>query len=209
MDIIRKYFPELTEDQIGQYALAARLYKEWNAKINVVSRKDIDNIVEHHILHSLSVARFMTPVDGTLFLDMGTGGGFPGIPLAIIWQNCRFHLIDRIGKKLRVASEIARELGLSNVTFQHGDIGECHERFDYVVSRAVMRLDALVPLVRKNVSRTDRNGFPNGLICLKGGDISDEVRAARVPVLEVPLSDYFTEEYFKEKELVYAALTHI
>ena len=200
MDIIRKYFPELTEDQIGQYALAARLYKEWNAKINVVSRKDIDNIVEHHILHSLSVARFMTPVDGTLFLDMGTGGGFPGIPLAIIWQNCRFHLIDRIGKKLRVASEIARELGLSNVTFQHGDIGECHERFDYVVSRAVMRLDALVPLVRKNVSRTDRNGFPNGLICLKGGDISDEVRAARVPVLEVPLSDYFTEEYFKEKE---------
>ena len=192
MDIIRKYFPELTEDQIGQYALAARLYKEWNAKINVVSRKDIDNIVEHHILHSLSVARFMTPVDGTLFLDMGTGGGFPGIPLAIIWQNCRFHLIDRIGKKLRVASEIARELGLSNVTFQHGDIGECHERFDYVVSRAVMRLDALVPLVRKNVSRTDRNGFPNGLICLK--------------VLEVPLSDYFTEEYFKEKELVYAEL---
>ena len=206
MDIIRKYFPELTEDQIGQYALAARLYKEWNAKINVVSRKDIDNIVEHHILHSLSVGRFMTPVDGTLFLDMGTGGGFPGIPLAIIWQNCRFHLIDRIGKKLRVASEIARELGLSNVTFQHGDIGECHERFDYVVSRAVMRLDALVPLVRKNVSRTDRNGFPNGLICLKGGDISDEVRAARVPVLEVPLSDYFTEEYFKEKELVYAEL---
>ena len=206
MDIIRKYFPELTEDQIGQYALAARLYKEWNAKINVVSRKDIDNIVEHHIVHSLSVARFMTPVDGTLFLDMGTGGGFPGIPLAIIWQNCRFHLIDRIGKKLRVASEIARELGLSNVTFQHGDIGECHERFDYVVSRAVMRLDALVPLVRKNVSRTDRNGFPNGLICLKGGDISDEVRAARVPVLEVPLSDYFTEEYFKEKELVYAEL---
>ena len=206
MDIIRKYFPELTEDQIGQYALAARLYKEWNAKINVVSRKDIDNIVEHHILHSLSVARFMTPVDGTLFLDMGTGGGFPGIPLAIIWQNCRFHLIDRIGKKLRVASEIARELGLSNVTFQHGDIGECHERCDYVVSRAVMRLDALVPLVRKNVSRTDRNGFPNGLICLKGGDISDEVRAARVPVLEVPLSDYFTEEYFKEKELVYAEL---
>ena len=206
MDIIRKYFPELTEDQIGQYALAARLYKEWNAKINVVSRKDIDNIVEHHILHSLSVARFMTPVDGTLFLDMGTGGGFPGIPLAIIWQNCRFHLIDRIGKKLRVASEIARELGLSNVTFQHGDIGECHERFDYVVSRAVMRLDALVPLVRKNVSRTDRNGFPICLICLKGGDISDEVRAARVPVLEVPLSDYFTEEYFKEKELVYAEL---
>ena len=206
MDIIRKYFPELTEDQIGQYALAARLYKEWNAKINVVSRKDIDNIVEHHILHSLSVARFMTPVDGTLFLDMGTGGGFPGIPLAIIWQNCRFHLIDRICKKLLLASEIARDLGLSNVTFQHGDIGECHERFDYVVSRAVMRLDALVPLVRKNVSRTDRNGFPNGLICLKGGDISDEVRAARVPVLEVPLSDYFTEEYFKEKELVYAEL---
>lgn len=206
MDEILRYFPGLTPEQRQRFETAIRLYPEWNEKINVVSRKDIDNLVEHHILHSLSIARFLTPKEGTSFLDMGTGGGFPGIPLAIMWPHCEFHLIDRIGKKLKVASEIAREAGLTNVTFQHGDIGECRRRFDFVVSRAVMRLEALVPLVKKNIAPRSRNGFPNGLICLKGGDISDEIRATRMPVLEVPLTDYFTEEYFKEKELVYVEL---
>lgn len=206
MEILQKYFPSLTQVQTERFQRAAELYPQWNARINVVSRKDIDNIVEHHVLHSLAIAKFLTPVDGSAFLDMGTGGGFPGIPLAIMWPHCRFHLVDRIGKKLKVASEIASALGLDNVTFQHGDIGECRERYDFVLSRAVMRLEALVPLVRKNVSRTQRNGFPNGLICLKGGDLSDEIKATRLPVLEVPLSDYFSEDYFREKELVYVEL---
>lgn len=206
MEILKKYFPELTPGQIAQFDLAARLWTEWNAKINVISRKDIDNIVEHHILHSLAIAKFITPVDDTTFLDMGTGGGFPALPLAVMWPRCRFHLIDRIGKKLKVASEVAAALGLENVTVQHGDIGECHQKFDYVLSRAVMRLEALVPLVRRNVSHTQRNRLPNGLICLKGGDISSEVVASRTPVLEVPLSDYFSEEYYLEKELVYVRL---
>lgn len=206
MEILLKYFPELTDRQISQFDMAARLWTEWNAKINVVSRKDIDNIVEHHILHSLAIARFVTPADGSTFLDMGTGGGFPALPLAVMWPGCRFHLVDRIGKKLKVASEVASATGLRNVTVQHGDIGECHDKFDYVLSRAVMRLEALVPLVRRNVSHTQRNRLPNGLICLKGGDISDEIAATRLPVLEVPLSDYFSEEYFREKELVYVQL---
>lgn len=206
MDILTKYFPALTPRQIEQFEQAANLYPEWNAKINVVSRKDIDNLVEHHILHSLSIAKFITPTAGSEFMDMGTGGGFPGIPLAIMWPDCKFHLVDRIGKKLRVASEIATAIGLKNVTFQHGDIGECRQRYDYVVSRAVMRLEALVPLIRKNIAKAERNPLPNGLICLKGGDISDEISACRMPVLEVPLSDYFTEPYFNEKELVYVKL---
>lgn len=206
MDQLTKYFPGLTPGQLERFRRAAELYPEWNAKINVVSRKDIDNIMEHHILHSLSIAKFMTPVDGTRFLDMGSGGGFPGVPLAIMWPNCRFHLIDRIGKKLKVASVIAADLGLENVTVQHGDIGECREKFDFVVSRAVMRLEALVPLVRKNISTRQHNGFPNGLVCLKGGDVSDEIRATGLPVLEVPLSDWFDEEYFAEKKLIYVDL---
>lgn len=206
IEIIQKYFPELTQRQIEQFKAIGPLYEEWNAKINVISRKDISNLYLHHILHSLAIAKFMTPVSGTSFLDMGTGGGFPGIPLAIMWPDCRFHLIDRIGKKIRVATEIANAIGLTNVTFQHGDIGECREKYDFVVSRAVMRLDELVPLIRKNVSPTDRNKLPNGLLCLKGGEISDEIRGVRRPVLEVPLSDYFSEEFFATKELIYVEL---
>lgn len=206
MDIISKYFPTLTDKQQKQFQMLDPLYREWNEKINVISRKDIDNLYEHHILHSLSIAKFITPIDGTTFLDMGTGGGFPGIPLAIMWPDCTFHLIDRIGKKIRVAQEIAAAIGLENVTFQHGDIGECRNRYDYVVSRAVMRLDELVPLIRKNISHSSTNALPNGLLCLKGGDIISEIEATKAPVLEVPLSDYFSEEYFTTKELIYVKL---
>lgn len=206
MEEILKYFGELTPRQREQFEMLGPLYREWNEKINVVSRKDIDNLYEHHILHSLSIAKFMTPVEGTAFLDMGTGGGFPGIPLAILWPDCRFHLIDRIGKKIRVAQAVAEATGLKNVTFQHGDIGECRSRFDFVVSRAVMKLGDLVPLVRKNIAKEERNAFPNGLICLKGAGLDDELARVKVPVLEVPLSDYFTEEYFKSKALIYAEL---
>lgn len=206
MDEILKYFPELTERQREQFAALGTLYPEWNDKINVISRKDIDNLYEHHILHSLAIARFITPVSGTRILDLGTGGGFPGIPLAIMWPDCQFHLIDRIGKKIRVARSVAESIGLTNVTLQHGDIGECHDKFDYVVSRAVMKLGDLIPLIRKNVSPTDRNMLPNGLICLKGAGLDDETATVRLSVLEVPLSDYFTEDYFASKALIYVEL---
>ncbi|MCM1137198.1 MAG: 16S rRNA (guanine(527)-N(7))-methyltransferase RsmG [Duncaniella sp.] len=206
MDEILKYFPDLTEGQITQFTKLGILYPEWNEKINVISRKDISNLYTHHILHSLSLAKFITPVDGTSFIDLGTGGGFPGIPLAIMWPHCKLHLIDRIGKKIKVASAIAEEIGLKNVTFQHGDIGECHLKVDFMISRAVMQLEELVRLSKRNISGKDRNGFPNGLICLKGGDLAAEIDQISQPLIDVPLSDYFTEEYFKTKDLIYVEL---
>ena len=206
MDEILKYFPHLTDHQREQFAAIGSLYKEWNEKINVISRKDIDNLYIHHILHSLAIAKFITPIEGTTLMDMGTGGGFPGIPLAIMWPDCQFHLIDRIGKKIKVAQSIAEKIGLANVTFQHGDIGECHQKFDFVVSRAVMRLEELVKLVRRNILPKGRNAFPNGLLCLKGGDLTAETAATGRPVVEVPVSDWFSEEYFATKSLIYVEL---
>lgn len=206
MDEILKYFPNLTPVQREQFAAIGPLYKEWNEKINVISRKDIDNIYEHHILHSLAIAKFVTPAQGTKILDMGSGGGFPGIPLAIMWPQCHFHLIDRIGKKIKVATAIAESVGLKNVTFQHGDMGECHSRFDYVVSRAVMKLDDLVKIVKRNISPSTANRLPAGLLCLKGKDLVDELGAVRYPIIEVPLQDYFNEEFFSSKSLIYVEL---
>lgn len=206
MNVIEKYFPELTAEQKTRFEQLGTLYPEWNEKINVISRKDIDNLYVHHILHSLAIAKFITPNPGTCFLDMGTGGGFPGIPLAIMWPDCNFHLIDRIGKKIKVASAIAESIGLKNVTFQHGDIGECRQKYDYVVSRAVMRLNELVPLIRKNIKHDNSNRLPNGLLCLKGGDLHEELSAVKCPIIEVPLSDYFSEDFFKTKELIYVKI---
>lgn len=203
MDVIKKYFPNLTSKQISQFEALGILYPEWNEKINVISRKDIANLYVNHILHSLSVAKFISFKNQTKILDMGTGGGFPGIPLAVIFPECHFHLIDRIGKKIRVANDISTQIGLTNVSFQHGDIGECHKHFDFVVSRAVMRLDELVPLIKKNVDKECRNGYPNGLICLKGGDISDEMKKVKYPMLETNLTDYFNEDFFHTKKLIY------
>lgn len=203
MDETLKYFPQLSGRQQEQFARLGELYPEWNEKINVISRKDIDNLYTNHILHSLAIAKFITPVNGTTLLDMGTGGGFPGIPLAIMWPTCRFHLIDRIGKKIKVAADIALQIGLTNVTFQHGDIGECRAKYDFVVSRAVMRLDELVPLVKKNVSKESRNAYPNGVICLKGGDLTSETHNLRYPTIEVSLTDYFSEPFFDTKKLIY------
>lgn len=206
MDEILKYFPHLTERQRQQLELMGPLYTEWNEKINVISRKDIGNLYERHILHSMAPAKFVTPKPGTRILDLGTGGGFPGIPLAVLWPQCRFHLIDRIGKKIKVASSVAEAIGLENVTFQHGDMGECHEKFHFVVSRAVMRLDELVKLVRRNISAPDGNALPPGLLCLKGKGLNDEIATVHRPVIEVPLSDYFTEEFFASKSLIYVEL---
>lgn len=206
MDEILKYFPNLTDRQQEQFAALGTLYPEWNEKINVISRKDIGNLYVNHILHSLAIARFMTPVGSTRFLDMGTGGGLPGVPLAIMFPDCSFHLIDRIGKKIKVAQSIADTIGLRNVTSQHGDIGECREKYDFVVSRAVMRLEQLVPLIRKNISHVNRNAYGNGLICLKGGDLSDEFGKYRSEVMEFDLDKYFSEPFFETKKLIYLPL---
>lgn len=205
IDIIKKYFPSLSDLQIGQFELLMTLYPDWNAKINVISRKDIDNLEVNHILHSLAIAKFLNFAAGSSVLDFGTGGGFPGIPLAILFPEVRFHLIDRIGKKLKVAADIAEKAALKNVTFQHGDSGECHQKFDFVVSRAVMPQADLVRLSRKNVACGQRNAVPNGLIALKGGDLSDELRTLKNSEV-VDLSSYFSEPFFLTKKLVYTPI---
>ena len=205
-DIISRYFAALTPEQHEQYRALGSLYPEWNAKINVISRKDIDNLYERHVLHSLAIAAFLgTVAPGTPFMDMGSGGGFPGIPLAIMYPECSFHLVDRIAKKLRVAQAVADAIGLRNVTVQHGDIGECHDRYNYVVSRAVMPLDGLARLVRKNVARQSMpaNRYANGLIALKGGDLEEETGSITTPVLEYPIGEFFAEEFFTTKKVVY------
>lgn len=204
ISLLTKYFPDLTESQRNQYAMLGSLYPEWNEKINVISRKDIENLYPNHILHSLGIAAFLGKLqEGTAFVDLGTGGGFPGIPLAIFYPDCKFHLIDRIGKKIRVAQSIAEAVGLTNVTFQHGDMGECHEQFDYVVSRAVMPLPDLVKITRNNVAKKSRNKYANGLVCLKGGDLEEEIKATRMPVMDYPLTDFFNEPFFATKSLLY------
>lgn len=206
MDILTKYFPTLSDRQISQFAALDALYRYWNERINVISRKDIDNLYVKHVLHSLAIATFLGEVKpATTFLDLGTGGGFPGIPLAIFYPDCRFHLIDRIGKKIKVATEVAKEIGLDNVSFQHGDIGECRERFNYVVSRAVMPLNSLTPLVTKNITPGNPlgNRYTDGIICLKGGDLEPESKGIRFPVIEYPVAEFFSEEFFETKKLVY------
>lgn len=206
MDCILKYFANLSEKQIQQFKMLGVLYPQWNEKINVISRKDIENLYPNHILHSLSIAKFLNPVDGTTFLDMGTGGGFPGIPLAIMFPNCLFHLIDRIKKKITVASSVANEIGLKNVTFQHGDIGECRQKYDFVVSRAVMRLDDLVLLIRKNIGKNSKNKYSNGLICLKGGNLEEEINGVNYPVVDYSITEFFNEPFFETKKIIYVPM---
>ena len=206
MKVISQYFPELSETQALQFEKALDLYPEWNDKINVISRKDIENLEVNHILHSLGIIKFVKFTPGTRVLDLGTGGGLPGIPLAIFYPEVHFHLIDRIGKKLKVAQEIADQLGLSNVTIQHGDVKEVKGKFDFVVSRAVMPLNDLVPLVKRLIAPEMKNAVPNGLICLKGGDLSGEIQKYKADVLIDDLSNYFKEEFFKTKKVVYLPL---
>ena len=206
MEYILKYFPELTEIQRNQMAAMENLYPEWNAKINVISRKDIDNLEINHILHSLGLVKFVKFTPGTRVMDLGTGGGFPAIPLAVYYPEVTFHLVDRIGKKLKVAQDIAERIGLTNVTIQHGDVKEVKGKFDFVVSRAVMPLGDMVPLVKRFIASEDHNAVPNGLLCLKGGDLSGEVQQFKNQVLIDDLSSYFKEDFFKTKKILYLPL---
>jgi len=203
MEYIKKYFPQLTETQEQQFAALGVLYPEWNSKINLISRKDIDNLYEHHILHSLSISKILRFANGSQILDVGTGGGFPGIPLAIMFPECKFTLIDSIGKKIRVAQQIAREIGLNNVTCQQLRAEEEKGKYDFIVSRAVMPFPDLVKLVRKNISHEQHNALPNGIICLKGGELYEETRTFKNIAEVISLSEFFKEEYFKTKKAVY------
>lgn len=202
MELIQKYFA-LSSAQENQINGMLELYPQWNAKINVVSRKDIENIEEHHILHSLAIARFQQFKAGSSVLDFGTGGGFPGLPLAVMFPEVRFHLVDRTGKKIHVAREIATAIGLDNVTFQHGDVAECKEKFDFVVSRAVMPQKDLLKICRKNISPEQRNALPNGLITLKGGELEHELSSLGKSSEKTPVSQWFSEPWFEGKSVVY------
>lgn len=203
MDSIIKYFPTITDEQGHQYEQLFELYKDWNSKINVISRKDIDNLYEHHVLHSLAIAKALRFKDGTKIMDFGCGGGFPGIPLAIMFPECQFKLIDGTGKKIRVCQEIASAIGLKNVVAEHLRGEDEKGKFDFIVSRAVMPLPDMVKIVRKNVSKEQHNAMPNGIFCLKGGNLQSEIHPFKNIGEQTDLSSFFNEEWFKEKHLIY------
>lgn len=206
MELILKYFPYITQKQKEQFAALYDLYIDWNSKINVISRKDIENLYEHHVLHSLGIAKLINFKPGTEIMDLGTGGGFPGIPLAIMFPDCKFHLVDSIGKKIKVASEVAAAIGLENVTFRHCRAEEEKSKFDFVVSRAVMPLNDLLKIIRKNISDKQINSMPNGLICLKGGELENETLPVKHKVVSSDLKDIFEEKFFETKKIIYVPI---
>lgn len=203
IDIITKYFSDISDEQRRQFEALYDLYQDWNSKINVISRKDIDNLFEHHVLHSLAIAKTIRFKDGSEILDFGTGGGFPGVPLAILFPNCHFRLIDGTGKKIRVATEVANAIGLKNCHPEHKRGEEEKGKYDFVVSRAVMPLPDLERIVRKNISTKQRNAMPNGIICLKGGNVEAEIQPFRKYAEVSEISQWFDEEWFKEKYVIY------
>ena len=207
MELILKYFPNLSEQQKTQFAALYDLYTDWNSKINVISRKDITNLYEHHVLHSLGIAKVINFTPDTQIMDLGTGGGFPGIPLAILFPEVQFHLVDSIGKKVKVATEIANAIGLKNVTFRHCRAEEEKRKFDFVVSRAVMPLGDLIKIIRKYIRQEQHNALPNGLICLKGGELEQETMPVKHKTMLYDLKNEFTEDFFKTKKVVYVTIS--
>ena len=206
MNLILKYFPQISDEQKAQFAALYDLYADWNSKINVISRKDIENLYEKHVLHSLAIAKILKFKPETSVVDVGTGGGFPGIPLAILFPEAHFHLVDSIGKKVRVATEISTAIGLKNTTFRHCRMEDEKGKFDFVVSRAVMPLSDLVKISRKNIGKEQRNALPNGIICLKGGELEHEILPFKNVSTLYNISDFFDEEFFKTKKGVYVQL---
>lgn len=203
MKIITKYFPKLNKTQRSLFEQLQPLYAEWNAQINVISRKDFPDFYEHHVLHSLAIAKLISFTPGTKILDVGTGGGFPGIPLAIFFPQTQFHLVDSIGKKIKVVNSVIESLGLQNATAQQIRAEELTEKYDFVISRAVTRLPEFVPWVRKNIAHKQINAMPNGIIYLKGGDLQEETKPYKKYVFVKNLSDWFEEEFFKTKKVVH------
>ena len=205
-EIIYRYFPNLTDVQLQQFAALGELYRDWNTKINVISRKDIDQLYEHHVLHSLAIAKIINFRPGTSILDFGTGGGFPGVPLSILFPECKFKLIDGTGKKIRVAQEVCDAIGLKNCAPTHLRGEDEKDKYDFIVSRAVMPLPDLVKLMRKNISKTSSNALPNGVLCLKGGNLQAELQPYHKIVEPTEISQFFKEEWFKEKFVIYLPL---
>ena len=205
-EIIYKYFPHLSDTQQQQFAALGELYRDWNTKINVISRKDIDNVYQHHVLHSLAIAKIINFRPGTRILDFGTGGGFPGVPLSILFPECQFKLIDGTGKKIRVAQEVCDAIGLKNCAPTHLRGEDEKDKYDFIVSRAVMPLPDLVKLMRKNISKTSQNALPNGVLCLKGGNLQAEIQSYHKIVETTEISQFFSEEWFKEKYVIYLPL---
>ena len=209
MELITKYFPGLSEKQLHQFAQLAPLYKEWNEQINVISRKDIDLLYERHILHSLGIAKVMAFKPGTRVMDIGTGGGFPGIPLAILFPETTFLLIDSIGKKIKVVQEVSQAIGLTNLTAVHGRAEEVDEKFHFIVSRAVTRLKPFFGWTKNKYSAEQFNDLKNGILYLKGGDLAEEIQELNKPVQQYNLSDFFAEEFFETKKVLYVPVNNV
>jgi len=201
--LISRYFPDLTAEQTRQFDALQELYAHWNAQINVISRKDTENFYERHVLHALAIAKVIQFVPGTKLLDIGTGGGFPGIPLAILFPECDFLLVDSIGKKIKVVDEIASALGLKNVRGLHARAEQVEEQFDFVISRAVTAMPTFITWTKGKFLKVDRNALKNGILYLKGGDLSEEMAPVKKAIQYFPISDFFSEEFFETKKVVY------
>lgn len=206
MEHIQKYFPKLDDQQLAQFEQLKPLYTEWNEKINVISRKDMDQFYEHHVLHSLAIAKIIRFTAGSTILDVGTGGGFPGIPLAIMFPECKFHLVDSIGKKIKVVQEVTEAIGLTNVDFSHERAENIKGKYDFIVSRAVTKMPLFIPWVRNKINKKQQNGLPNGILYLKGGDLTEEMKPIKNFYEIYNISDYYQEDFFETKKVVYLQL---
>lgn len=206
MELIKKYFPNLTQDQISKFERLKPLYEEWNQQINVISRKDMDQFYERHVLHSLAIAKVIRFNPGTTIMDVGTGGGFPGIPLAIMFPKSRFHLVDSIGKKIKVVEAVVEALELKNVRYDHKRAEEIKFKFDFIVSRAVTKMPVFIPWVRKKINKVHKNALPNGILYLKGGDLTEEMSPVKTFYEIYDIPEFYKDEFFETKKVVYVQL---